>query len=460
MRVDREHAHEKLERLTAQDLRILKLEAGPVSGHTCKVLVLEPPSEGPVPTVESLRAMIAARLDAAPRLRQRLAPTPLRAARPAWVDDDRFDIAAHVRAVSTDGPVDARGLQEIVGHLHEQRLERGRPLWRLDVVEGLEEGGVALVLRVHHAMADGAACVRLLDAVLWRAAPDPHVGPPAPWSPAPRAGAIKLLALGLGERTRELLRMPSPAHAVRALGELLSSRRVLRRELAHTAAVTPFARPASRGRKVAFAQASLGACRACAKAIDPAVTVNDVVLALVAGGLRAWLEGGHGPAEGIRVKVPVSLHRDADGEFVANRDSYFLVDLPLTEADPARRLLAINRESHERKVGHDAEALYHLGVNPLVARWSMSPRTFTFNVSNIRGPAHDMYVLAARVRDFYSLGEIAQNHALRIAVTSFAGTLSFGLLADLHAVEHLHVFADGIRTAVAELLELPVAGSG
>jgi WS/DGAT C-terminal domain len=124
------------------------------------------------------------------------------------------------------------------------------------------------------------------------------------------------------------------------------------------------------------------------------------------------------------------------------------------------RLLAITRESHERKVGHDAEALYHLGLNPLVARWSMSPRAFTFNVSNIRGPAHDMYVLEARVRSFYSLGEIAQNHALRIAVTSFAGTLSFGLLADRDAVEHLHVFADGIRTAAAELLELPVAGSG
>jgi len=315
-------------------------------------------------------------------------------------------------------------------------------------------------MRVHHAMADGAACVRLLDAVLWRAQPDPHVGPPATWSPARSPGATRLLALGLGDRARELLRVLSPGHAARALGQLLSSRRVLRRELAHTAAVTPFARPASRRRKVAFAQAPLGACRASAKAIDPAVTVNDVVLALVAGGLRAWLRRGHGPAEGVRVKVPVSLHRDAEGGFVGNRDSYFLVDLPLTEADPARRLLAINSESHERKVGHDAEALYHLGMYPFVARWAMSPRAFAFNVSNIRGPAHDMYVLAARVRDFYSLGEIAQNHALRIAVTSFADKLSFGLLADRDAVEHLHVFADGIRAARDELLAIPVAGSG
>jgi diacylglycerol O-acyltransferase / wax synthase len=89
-----------------------------------------------------------------------------------------------------------------------------------------------------------------------------------------------------------------------------------------------------RGRKVAFAQAPLEACRRAGKAIDPAVTVNDIVLALIAGGLRGWLEHGHGPPEGVRVKVPVSLHRDAEGEFVGNRDSYFFVDLPVAEAIP------------------------------------------------------------------------------------------------------------------------------
>lgn len=451
MQTDLQVTH-RLQRLSTQDLQILKLENGSVSGHTCKVIVLEPAAGRPRPTVQDLRATISARLGRAPRLRQRLVATPLHAANPAWIDDQGFDIARHVTAVPTEGAVDWPALEQIIARLQTQHLDRTRPLWQLDVVEQLADGAVALIWRLHHCMADGAACMRIGAEVLWSENADPHLNAPAAWVPGPSPSPLRLLALGLRDRAQGAIHAPSRAHPLRAVGELISLRPALRRELTRTATVTPLAHAVGARRKVAFAQARLDDCRRAGKAIDPKVTVNDVVLALVAGGVRTWLGRGLGPAQGIRVKVPVSLHRDAERELVGNRDSYFFVDLPVAEADPVKRLLAINRETRERKLGHDAEALYHLGLHPFVAHWTMSPRVFTFNVSNVRGPSVDVFVAGARVRDFFSLGEIAPEHALRIAVASFSGKLSFGLLADSEAVEDLHVLADGIRAATDELL--------
>jgi hypothetical protein len=185
------------------------------------------------------------------------------------------------------------------------------------------------------------------------------------------------------------------------------------------------------------------------------VTVNDVVLAIVAGGLRWWLTRRRGRLEGIRVKVPVSLHdRDRATGAAANRDSYFFVDLPVGEHDPVQRLLAISREDWERKREHDAEALHRLSQHRAVARWAMSPRVFTLSVSNVRGPAGDVYVSGAKVSELYSLAEIAEHHVLRIAVISAGGTLFFGLCADRDVVGDLQVLVEGLQRATGELLEL------
>jgi hypothetical protein len=207
-------------------------------------------------------------------------------------------------------------------------------------------------------------------------------------------------------------------------------------------------------RAVAFASMPLAPARAAGKAIDSAITLNDVVLAVIAGGIRAWLGRGFGPVGGIRVKIPVSLHEPDEAPNVGNRDSYFFVDLPVAEADVARRALTINRETARRKLDHDADMLYRLGTHPFVERWAMSPRVFTFNVSNVRGPATDIYVLGARVRELHSLAEVAQHHALRIAVISLYGHLFIGLCADPEAVPEMDMLRDGIEQAVDELLML------
>src|SRR3984957_252580 len=435
-------------RMSAQDLQILRLEAGPIRGHSGKVLVLERAGQYALPTVPDLRAAIAARLDAAPRLRQRLVSSPLPMVRPAWADDPEFDVTRHVTAVPVTGPVSRPRLEQIVADLMTRRLDRSRPLWHLDVVEELADGAMALIWRLHHCMADGSTAVDLASAVLWSPDPTDDPGSPKPWIPGPVPTAPALLLAGLRERGRQFLR---PRRRPR-MSALLTARTALARELSRTAAVTGLAGRAGSDRSAALVQFPLAACKLAGHAISDSATLNDVLLAVIAGGLRTWLARRGEPDRGNRVKVPVSLHQPDESGTVANRDSYFFVDLPVAEPDLAARVLAINRQTAERKRDRDPDALYELGQRPLVARWAMSPRMFTFNVSNVRGPARPVYVLGGRVRELYALSEIAQNHALRVAAISSSETLSIGLLADSAAVPALPALADDIRQAGREIL--------
>ena len=434
-----------VDRLTDQDAQILSLESGAIRGHTCKLVIIEP--RDPALGVEELRAHIATRLDRAPRLRRRLAPTPLRIANPTWVDDPAFHISEHVRAVPGTERVSDEALRGIVARLMAERLDRDRPLWRLDVVEEMEDGSTALIWRIHHCMADGATVVKLGSALLWDEDPEAADPQPAPWQPQRGHTWVEQLALGVGHRLRR---------GRRTRGEKTPLRQelpVVRRELGRTAASSPFDRRIGAARSVAFASAPFADLKKIEKAFGEHITLNDVVLAMVAGAVREWLEQHHAPEEGIRVQVPVSLHHhDPQAAAEANRDSYFFVDLPVAEPDPVARLRAINSETADRKQHHDAETLYALGLHPSVARWAMSPHVFTFNVSNVPGPHAPVFVRGARVREMYSLAEVAQHHALRVAVISAAGTMFFAFCADRDAVAGLDMLAAGIDQSLAELL--------
>jgi uncharacterized protein DUF1298 len=190
-------------------------------------------------------------------------------------------------------------------------------------------------------------------------------------------------------------------------------------------------------------------------------TLNDAVLAVVAGALRRWLEHRHGPVHGLTVKVPVTLHHD--GDEVGNRDSYFRVDLPVGEPDPVARLLAVRRETARRKARHDAQELDELmdrlaRLSPRLAGWSQrlqrSGRSFALNVSNVRGPDRAVTVLDAPVGAVQPLVEVAQHHALRVGVLSVADRLGFGLVADPSVVGDVDVLAAAVEQATAELLHI------
>jgi hypothetical protein len=187
--------------------------------------------------------------------------------------------------------------------------------------------------------------------------------------------------------------------------------------------------------------------------------VNDVVLAVVAGGLRSWLEGHGSPPPRLRVQVPVCLHLQDRDAPIGNRDSFLNVDLPLSNADPLQRLRSISAETSERKLDHDADTLYDffhaLGrFRPLyegVTRVVSGPREFALSVSNVPGPRERPYICGHEVREFCSFAEPADRHALRVAVISLGGDLAFGLCSDPEAIGELDRLAEALERSVIEL---------
>ena len=409
-----------IDRLSAEDVRILGLETARVAGHTLKVTVLDPAARAL--DIGELRTSVAARIGRLQRLTERLAPAPDGGL--AWMPDPGFALERHVRARPADG-----GLAGGVAASMQEHLDRDRPLWALELV-----GGHAIVLKVHHAMADGMAARRIASTLLWDVhdAPASHAHAPLP-EPAGRHGLADVPRLSAAIE-REL--MPS----------------VLRSSLA---------RRVGTGRAVAFASVPLAQLAALRGTHGLHATVNDLVLAAVAGGLRRWLLERGAPLHRMRVKVPVSLHRpDEPADALGNDDSFFFVDLPLGEPDAVMRLRAISGACTRRKRHGDAVELGTLlhcasalapAVGGTVVHWSMSPHVFTLNVSNVPGPRGALSVCDRPVQEVFALAEIADWHALRVAVFSAAGRVTFGLCADREQVAGLDTIARGIEEELAVL---------
>jgi hypothetical protein len=411
--------------LGPEDRAILDLECRTIAGHTCKVVRLEQ-GDAQAFDLQALRTRIGERIALAPALTRRLGGSERT---PAWVPDDEFELSEHVVPAEVEQAVDLGELRALVARLFEQRLDRSRPLWRIDVAP-LRDGGSALIWRVHHALADGTASVRYARTLLW-------------------------------DDSTEAQMSMAQAHAAHAADEARRRAHLsgfLRREYARGECRSPFDGTIGTRREVAFAAVPLAGLHEAAKALDEA-TVNDAVLAIVAGAVGRWVAQRHGELGTIRLQVPVSLHHE--GDHTANHDSFFSVGLPMNEPDPVARLRLAHAASAERKLDHDAQYREHLlhelsGVPPLehfLTRIERNPRRFALSVSNVPGPREPVNVLGRAVARLHSLAEIGEHHALRVSAMSLAGTLCFGLCADPHLVDRLQLMADGIEAEAQGLFD-------
>ena len=440
-------------RLSPEGQRILALENETVAGHTCKVIELDGPLD-----VGRLRASVAERLPRAPKLSMRL--TEIDGA-PWWVPDPQVDMTAQVVESARSATADEAGFLATVSAIFAQHLDRSRPLWRIDVIPRMPGGGSALVWRIHHALADGLTAMRIAGTVLWDE--EPAEGAASRALPGHGRGSANTLPVRAGSasdsRAASATRGAAAAEHHRLDGLLSAVREAPQPWLR-----SPFDGHIDGRRAVAFTTTGLGGLRQVAAATDGA-TVNDAVLAVVAGGLRRWLEAHHGHLGTVRVKVPVSLHSppltpgDADSE-PGNRDSFFCLDLPLGSADPIERMAAIRSATRVRKQGHDAQhldALMHrLGSTPRLSRFAgrilAHPRSFALNVSNVPGPRRPVRVLTVPVRALYSLAEIGEHHALRVAVVSLADSLNFGLVADPTLLDDVDQLATDMQAEAGALI--------
>jgi WS/DGAT/MGAT family acyltransferase len=443
------------ERLSQDDAQILRLESQVIKGHTGKVLIVAPGSDGRALSAERLREQVGERMAAFPRLSQRAEERRFGLGRPAWVEAPEVDLAWHVAEPHAD-PLSDEELRRAVGDLLSERLDHTRPLWRLDTLP-LTGERVALVGRIHHAMADGVSAIHLLAGLLW------HVDPQAPAPAAAHSTGARPAPSGAAgpRKPKAVAKRPEAAEA-REARILIRLPAALWREL-RPGRDTKLDQHIGPAREVAWSSFPIERLKRIERSAPEHVTINDVVLAVVAGGLRRWLPQAGGIADDLRVQCPVCLHaREEDAGQLGNRDSFMNLDLPISEADPTARLRMINTETSQRKLDHDPDTLYAffhaLGrFRPLyrgVTRLTSGPREFALSVSNVPGPRQRPLILGHAIEQFSSFAEPADRHALRVSVVSLGGELAFGLCSDPEAISDL----DGLRGALAESIgELEVA---
>jgi len=408
-----------------------------------------------------LRRHIESRLAGAPRFRQKLSPIPFDLGRPVWADDPSFDIANHVRAAALPRPGGQAELRTFVAALLEAPLDRSRPLWECWFVDGVEGDRIAVVVKVNHVMADGMAVLEFALSVL-DADPRADAETPAPWIPAPPPGSGPLLVHALTDQLHRRVdagwrAVTAPRHPAR----LISSVRTLVNAVKMTAVPAPklvITRPVGPHRDFVWVRLPLRDLREIAG--GQRVTLNDVVLAIVARALGDYLEDETGPAEvRPRVVVPVSTHI-RPGE-VENRFSLMIADLPAGSLDPVSRLREVHGDMLARKESRQAmlgPLLFALGelVTPrllrTVAAVALRRQPFAnLAVTNLPGTDDRAFLLGSRLLELYPFVTVTGNIALIIGVVSYDGTLGVGLTADADVIGDLDRLAAAIEGSAAEL---------
>jgi WS/DGAT/MGAT family acyltransferase len=447
-------------RLSSLDAAFLELEDAQEAAHMHigAVLVFEARPEGP-PSLARLRAEIEGRIHALPRYRSRLTAAhvaPLR--RPAWEPDPDFAIDRHVRRAALPAPGGEEELVEWCGEYWSSRLDRTRPLWEVVLLEGLEGDRWALATKTHHALVDGIASVGATELLL-DASRRGSRRPAAPGPDAGEHGPGRTFADRLGDAVRSGAGLI--AHPGHVLREAKAAADLVIREEISPAPASSINVPIGPHRRYAVARAALSDLKMIKNTLGG--TVNDVVLAAAAGGLRRLLEerGEELPERGLRAMVPVNLRTGGNGaEQLGNQVSSLFVHLPVCEPDPVRRYLVTAGETAELKTAGDArtgaELLALAGMAPpflhsVLARSSTGRRLFNLTVTNVPGPRRPLYAFGAKLEEVLPLVPLAADHAVGIAVISYCGRMFFGLSGDADAARDLGVLRDGIEQSVREL---------
>lgn len=447
--------------LAPLDTSFLAVESGTAHMHVGWVSEFEPPESGELPSFEELRDHIGARLGRAPRYRQRLAEVPLGLSSPSWVDDPDFELERHV--------VRDRGteLSEVAAEVMSTPLDHERPLWEITIVDGLSNGGLGVIGKAHHCMVDGVAAVELASLLL-DPEPDPADPPPDEWRADPSPDAAERLGRGLlsgaGSRLQTVL---APLGVLRSPERLLRLPRGI--EAVGRAAIDTV-RPArdtdglngaelSAERHLGIVSRPLAELREIKDHFE--VSLNDVLLATVAGALRAYKLSRDEQPRPLKTMVPVNARAEREEGEAGNRISFMFVDLPCEEPDPLQRLRRLHAETSERKErGLPAASetiLDSIGQIPNALRGTVSrlvsgPRFFNLTVSNIPGPPEPMYMCGCRMHSAFPVVPIPERHALSVGMTSIGEQACFGLYADRRAIPDVDEIAAELERELDVLL--------
>lgn len=446
--------------------------------HIGGVAVFHTPEE----TFDANRLMelVDTRLSMVPRYRQRVRAVPGRLASPVWTDDESFDLSYHVRRAALPRPGTDQQLHELVARVLSRPLDRSRPLWEIYLVEGLVNDRLAIVTKTHQALVDGISAIEIGE-VLFDSDPGERAGDNAgqvghgtiastePWRASQAPSGLRLVADAVGELAhRPTALIDVAARGVGDLGRTVSrlgSAAGGAVRMAHTVARTAPSSPLNveigEARRFATTSASLDTFKDVRKFHGG--DVNDVVLAVVTGGIRSWLQTRGEPVTSrsvVRALVPVSVNEPEGDDQVTS----FIVDLPIGEGSPIVRLHQVSyamRANLESMRAVGAERLAGLAgfapptLHALGARVAsgLSRRVFNVVVTNVPGPQEPRYLAGARLLEAYPVSPLAKGQALSIGITSYDGRVYFGLYGDRDAMTDLDVLANCLEEALQELVE-------
>ncbi len=461
--------------LTPLDASFLELEEADPSSHMHVgwAMLFDPLPGGGAPSLEDLQRLLEARLSHLPRFRRRLSETHTGGLSwPDWVDDDAFDIATHVRRAALPEPGGRAELLDWLGDFYSHRLERNHPMWKMVLLEGLEEGRWAIAVKIHHCLVDGISGVSVTGLIL-DAEPEPApdskgvielMGPPPDDGGGGSTDPLSTLVHG-AKAGADLALHPGKVKDLfsrsRGVAELL-----VKDEL-RGAPKTSLNVPITAHRRLAEVSVPLDDFKAIKNELGG--TVNDVVLAVSAGALRALLRkrGEEPDLAGIRAMVPVSMRQAGESLALGNRVSSLFVELPAAEPDPRERyrqtVEASESLKHSDQAAGAAAVVDLAGIAPpmlhaVVGRLSLSPRLFNVTITNVPGSPTTLYGLGAPLRHIFPLVPIFANHAVGIAITSYDGEMVFGINADRDAVRDLDVLEQGLVESIDELREVATVG--
>jgi diacylglycerol O-acyltransferase len=464
-----------MERLTGLDAAFLYIETPSHHMHVSMVSVFDTSTMPGGYSFEKVRAIVEERIPMIPMFRRRLVEVPFRLHHPIWVDDPDFDLDYHLRRIGAPPPGGIKELCDLAGEFTSRQLDRSRPLWELCIVEGLENGNIGVLAKVHHSTIDGVSgaevMVHLFD--LEPAPATPPEPPPEPPGPERVPSDLELVGYAAWSLARQPFRI-----AAALPGTIRSVVNVARRRRASEGPTVPapFAAPATTlnaaitpHRNVAAVTLPFDDVKAVKRALG--TTVNDVVLAVCAGALRRYLDThGELPEDPLVAVVPISVRNDPEIESGgSNQVSAMFTSLATDVTDPRERLLAIAEVTRAAKEEHNA-----IGAK-LLQDWAefAAPRLFarasrlysSMNladrhrpihnviISNVPGPPFPLYLAGAQLELLCPLGPVMEGAALNITVISYMDRLDVGLIACREVVPDLWDLAEGFHDALEELTD-------
>ncbi len=458
------------ERLRARDLSFLTCETATTPMHNATVEIFDPGTSGL--DHDTLTQLIADRIAFVPRYRQRVRWVPAHLANPVWMDDPHFDLGYHVRRSALPRPGTMDQLRELVARIVSRPLDRNRPLWEVYFVEGLEDGRAAVLSKAHLALVDGAQIVDLAQVLLDRTPERRELGADD-WLPGRPVSSSGLLL----DAVRDTVATPYTAldtvhgatdslwrvadAATRRLGTVVNALANRRSEQD-----TPIGGTLSQQRRFVTVRRSLAEHRTVRDAHGG--TVNDVILATVTGGLRSWLmtrAESLGGLRQVRAVVPVSVHdAELEATSLGTQIAPHFVDLPVGEPSPVVRLHQVSYSFKAHKdtgravaanriagISGFAPSTFH-AIGSRVAAAEMR-RGFQLSVTNVPGPQSPLYAAGAVMEQTYPVPPLLPGHALAIGVTSYDGSVFYGVTADRDLVPDAEVFGVCLNEALDELLD-------